>query len=193
MKVNRKSFLIGLLIFGIFIVVLWFAVYSAYSKHLDNVVDEMLENQKVIEETADSSNMVRAVRVVDGDISYNIDEIPEGTDTVVSVNVVYEDGTLVTKDAYIVYSGVEEPIYEDGTYGKIILPLNESESSSEVGESLEETAESVDVVSESIEETVESLEETAESVSDETSESADGLDVVEYETFWGYQLAAPLG
>ena len=71
----------------------------------------------------EESNIDAVYFVVDG-YEYTDIELLTMTSlpTVISVRVVYKDGSELYKSAYVCYDDVDSVVYEDNAYGKIVLP-----------------------------------------------------------------------
>lgn len=116
----RKKVLIGVgaaCVLG----VLWITTYQVRSAMIDNEVKQLVYAEDLSEEGLPEVLDV----IVDVESStYQLNELPGVSDlpTLVDVTITYVDGSTTNKPAYVVYDDISEPQYEDGKYGKVILP-----------------------------------------------------------------------
>lgn len=101
--------------------VLWITTYQVRSAMIDNEVKQLIYAEDLSEEGLPEVLDV----IVDVDSgSYELTELSGVSDlpTLVDVTITYVDGSTSNKPAYVVYDDITEPQYEDGKYGKVILP-----------------------------------------------------------------------
>ena len=113
----------------VFLACLWLLVYSLRSRMIDNYVSS-LEPAVTIEE----ESKVKALKVAIDGKTYTTKEFMKLKDfpVVVEVIIAYEDGTMETKNCYVSFNDeVEDFTYRDGVYGRILLPSELYNQSSE--------------------------------------------------------------
>lgn len=135
MKVNiTKNVVIGTIVFILGLMMLWLIVYRTRLFQIEKEVEDM----GYVDEYENSSTgldfgVVQSSMVVINDSEFTLEEVNDMEDvpTIVSVHVTYEDGTEDTKSAYVVYDDIDAPVFKDGMYGKVILPMREDMGSDE--------------------------------------------------------------
>lgn len=108
---------------GIFI-----GVYTLRTKQLDNYVSslEAADGSSTVTESTEMPDLDMIKIGIDGK-TYTIPELAtlDKIPTIVDVIIMYKDGSLGSKQAYVSYANddsVTEAEYIDGDYGRLILP-----------------------------------------------------------------------
>lgn len=115
-----KDKVILLSIFVIFLAILWIIVYNIRLFQIEKAI----KNMNYASEFTEEQNNIKIVKVLIDDETYTVNEFTERDNipTVVDVMVLYDNGEVETKSAYVSYDDIDDAIYEDGAHGRLILP-----------------------------------------------------------------------